>query len=128
LPDGLGRALAQLDAEAAVDGLLAAFQLGQEAIPAGQAMRAPAHPLDDDAQIEHVPGVHGRVTVEGDRAVLYFQGRSLRAPGAAFDALEYIARTPRFTVASIPDLERDGQRVLVARLIEDRFLRRASAA
>jgi hypothetical protein len=115
-----------LDTDRAVEALLAAFQITQEAVTAGSVVVPPSGGLEGRTIVEHVPGVLGRATVTDNRAVLCFQGRSVWAPNAIIEAFEFIVRVPRFAIEEVPGLNVESQRLLVDRLLDDGFLRRWS--
>jgi hypothetical protein len=62
--------------------------------------------------------------VVAGRVALHFPGGRLDGPAKIAPFLRFIARTPRFAFASLPDdLTAEGKRVLVTRLMEDHVLR-----
>ena len=80
--------------------------------------------IDMDTTLERAPGAICRVVRKGDGVTLHAPGTRLDGPAKIAPALQFIARTQRFTPRALPDdLTADAKLVLVRRLIRERLLR-----
>lgn len=78
--------------------------------------------------VERRPGLNATLAREGQTVVLHGGHTSFSAPAPLADALDFVARTPRFRVAEVAgSLSEAGKIALARRLIRDGFLRAARA-
>jgi ribosomal protein L16 Arg81 hydroxylase len=80
--------------------------------------------LDDF--VERCAGLRPRVFDSRDGVRLAFLGGFVNAPVDARTAFEFIAASPQFQVAALPDLPDDAKLALVSGLIRNGFLRQAA--
>ena len=82
-----------------------------------------ADAVGPDTALERAPGVVFRLTGGDGWVGLEFPGGRIDGPAKIASALQFIARTPRFTPRELPDdLTADGKLLLVRRLVRARFL------
>jgi hypothetical protein len=81
--------------------------------------------LSLDSELERRPTVIANLHVEGDDALLSYEGSILALPARILAELEFLVTTDGpFTPADLPGtLDADGRLVLVRRLVRDGFLR-----
>ncbi len=73
--------------------------------------------------MEPTPGAIFRVVQEGDVVSLHATGTQIDGPARIAPALQFIARTRRFTPRALPDsLTPDAKLVLVQRLVHEKLL------
>jgi hypothetical protein len=110
--------------EAAVERLAAGFLSGLAPLPGAHFASADVDGIGLDTVLERAPGAFCRITHQHDgRASLQFPGGYLEGPAKIASALQFIARTPRFAVRSLPDdLTADAKLVLARRLVRDKML------
>ncbi len=76
-----------------------------------------------DTMLERALGVICRVVRKGDGVTLHAPGTRIDGPAKIAQALQFIARTRRFTPRALPDsLTSEAKLVLVRRLIRERLL------
>lgn len=114
----------QARAEDAVDRLTESFLAQLPALPGAFFAGADAEQVGLDTVLQRAPGTVCRVARQPDgRVTLQYPGNRVDGPARIAAALEFIARTPRFSVRSLPDeLSSDGKLVLARRLVRERFL------
>jgi ribosomal protein L16 Arg81 hydroxylase len=79
-----------------------------------------------DSVLRPRPGVPYRIGHEGDLVTLAFHSKKLGFPDHAEPALRFVAETPAFAVAALPDcLEDDDKLEMVRHLVQEGFLTRA---
>jgi ribosomal protein L16 Arg81 hydroxylase len=110
--------------DVAVGRLAASFLGTLTALPGDYFTPMDADTVGLDTVLERTSGAICRVVgPEDGRTSLQFPGGSLDGPAKIASALQFIARTPRFVVRSLPDdLTNEAKLVLVRRLTRDRFL------
>ena len=81
-----------------------------------------------DTLVERIPGMIFRVVKGGDRVALHAPGPRIDGPARIARALQFIARTERFTPRALPDnLTSEAKLILVRRLIREKLLTVATA-
>lgn len=81
-----------------------------------------------DTLVERIPGMIFRVVKGGDRVALHAPGARIDGPARIARALQFIARTERFTPRALPDnLTSEAKLILVRRLIREKLLTVATA-
>jgi hypothetical protein len=68
-----------------------------------------------------------QVFEDGDSLRLALDGKSVTLPAGVKPALAYMASTPAFTAAQLPDLEHDSRLLLAAKLHAEGWLARCAA-
>jgi hypothetical protein len=78
--------------------------------------------LELDTILARDPGVLCRVLVDGTGAVVEFPGARVAGPVKVAAALQFIARSERFSVRALPELGDDAKLVLARRLVREGLL------
>jgi ribosomal protein L16 Arg81 hydroxylase len=79
--------------------------------------------INIDTVLELAPGVVCRVVRRGEGATLYAPGARIDGPAKVAPALQFIARSRRFTPRDLPDsLTAEARLVLVRRLVSEKLL------
>ena len=106
--------------EVAVAAMTEAFVGRLAALPHDTFAFVDADGIELDTLVERIPGAIFRVVKGGDRVALHAPGARIDGPGRITRALQFIARTERFTPRGLPDdLTADAKLVLVRRLISE---------
>ncbi len=109
--------------EGAVGAMTEAFMCELTAAPHDYFAVVDADGIELDTLLERSPGAIFRVAKAGDLATLHAPGTRIDGPAKIASALQFIARTQRFTPRALPDsLTSDAKLVLLRRLIREKLL------
>ncbi len=109
--------------EDAVAAMTEAFVGKLTALPHDYFAVVDAEGIELDTRVERIPGAIFRVVKGGDRVALHGPGTRIDGPAKIARALQFIARTERFTPQSLPDdLTSEAKLLLVRRLIREKLL------
>ena len=109
--------------EDSVAAMSASFLGGLAPLPQGYFVDDQPDRIHSDTMLERAPGVFFRVVRKGDGVTLHAPGNRIDGPAKIAAALQFIARTRRFTPRELPDnLTEDAKLVLIRRLICEKLL------
>jgi hypothetical protein len=109
--------------EGAVGAMTEAFVSKLAALPHDYFAVIDAERIELDTMLERTPGAIFRVVQQGDAVTLHAPGARIDGPAKIALALQFIARTRRFTPRALPDnLTSNAKLVLVRRLVREKLL------
>ena len=109
--------------EDAVAAMTEAFVGKLAALPHDYFAVIDAERIELDTLLERTPGAIFRVVQQGDAVALHAPGARIDGPAKIAPALQFIARTRRFTPQALPDnLTSNAKLILVRRLVREKLL------